>query len=153
MRVFRIQKRKYGLDISGKGSNLVSGRWNVKGDLLILYTAENKSLALLEKIDSFTNTPGITFPKFTLLEIDVPDTLLIKLEASALPPGWNDKDRSASQVFGMSWLSKNESLAISVPSVISGDRNILINPQHPEYNKIKVLNSISDFRIDSRLIK
>ena len=154
MRVFRIQKLKYGVDISGKGSNLVSGRWNLKGEKLILYTAENKSLALLEKIESFSTKPGIKPPAFVLLEIELPDNRVICLEDEQLPIGWNDEDdHKAPQTLGMRWLTKNESLALSVPSVISFDRNILINPQHPDFNVVKVIKSIENFPIDRSLNK
>ena len=154
MRVFRIQKLKYGADISGKGSNLVSGRWNLKGEKLILYTAENKSLALLEKIESFSTKPGIKPPAFVLLEIELPDNRVICLEDEQLPIGWNDEDdHKAPQTLGMRWLTKNESLALSVPSVISFDRNILINPQHPDFNVVKVIKSIENFPIDRSLNK
>ncbi len=154
MRVFRIQKLKYGEDISGMGSNLVSGRWNLKGDNLILYTAENKSLALLEKIESFSTTPGIKPPAFILLEIELPDEMITYLKDSQLPNGWNDENNHAStQTLGMRWLIKNDSLALSVPSVISFDRNILINPQHLNFKFVKIVKSIKNFPIDKRLIK
>lgn len=154
MRVFRIQKLKYGKDISGKGSNLVSGRWNIKGDLLILYTSENRSLALLEKIESFSTSGQISLPKFILIEMEVPDYEIIYADVSQLPPGWNNElDRTTSQKFGMGWLRSNRSLALSVPSVISMDRNVLINPQHSRFHKIKITNTIEDFPIDKRLTR
>lgn len=154
MRVFRIQKLKYGEDISGKGSNLVSGRWNLKGDKLVLYTAENKSLALLEKIESFSTKSGIKPPAFILLEIELPTDMIIYLEDAQLPDGWNDENNhGSSQTLGMRWLTKNEYLALSVPSAISFDRNILINPQHPDFKFVRVIKSIENFPIDKRLIQ
>lgn len=152
MTVFRLQKLKYGVDLSGKGSNKVSGRWNVKGDFLILYTSANKSLALLEKIESFSTDPGVKLPSFIMLEIEIPDSKVVYIEEMQLPKGWNNEiDKSPSQLFGMDWLSKYKSLAISVPSVFSLDRNILINPQHPEFNIVKIVNSIENFPINKRL--
>ena|SRR5258707_2146742 len=153
MRVFRLQKLKHGNNISGKGSNLVSGRWSLKGDLLILYTAANKSLAILEKIESFSTEPSVKLPPFIMLEIDIHDKSVHYVIDSQLPSGWNnDIDKSPSQTFGMQWLKRNLSLAISVPSVFSLDRNILINPQHPEFKTVKVINRIENFHIDKRLL-
>lgn len=155
MRVFRLQKQKYGSDFSGKGSNTFSGRWNIKGsDLLILYTTSNRSLALLEKIDSFTTEKGVLPPKFIMLELEIPDHDVLYIEEKSLPNGWNnDIDKYSSQAFGMAWLKSLETLAISVPSVISMDRNVLINPQHPRVNQVKLVGSIKGFPIDKRLMK
>lgn len=154
MKVYRIQKSKYGTDITGKGSNMVSGRWNLKGHLLILYTAENRSLALLEKIESFSIAPNIKLPAFILLEIEVPDKKIFFLEDKKLPDQWSlPNDYSSSQRFGMNWLKGNKSLALSVPSAISFDRNILINSQHPDFNLVRVTDSIDNFPIDRRLRK
>jgi RES domain-containing protein len=126
----------------------------LKGDNLILYTAENKSLALLEKIESFSTKPGIKPPAFILLEIELPDEMITYLKDSQLPNGWNDENNHApTQTLGMRWLIKNESLALSVPSVISYDRNILINPQHLNFKFVKIVKSIKNFPIDKRLIK
>ena len=151
MVVYRIQKAKYKKDISGFGSTLVSGRWNFAGDRPILYTASSQSLAILETLAHLTN--GIRPPKLVLLKIYLPDEEVRKIEIDDLPSNWNKKGYFPEvQEWGTEWAKNMSSLAVSVPSVISSDPIILINPQHPGFYKVKVITSEENFLIDDRLL-
>ena len=83
MKVFRIQKAKYGADISGFGSTLVSGRWHKAGNHPILYTSSNISLAILECL---VHLPSVVKPpELLLLTIDIPDKYVTNIELNELP--------------------------------------------------------------------
>lgn len=47
MQVFRLSRKKYADVLSGQGAAIRGARWNSKGTEVI-YTAENRSLAMAE---------------------------------------------------------------------------------------------------------
>jgi len=150
MTVFRIQKAKYRDDLSGIGSTFMPGRWNLAGGQPMLYISSSTSLAILEML---AHLSGVKPPALVLLNIYVPDDAITSVKQSDLPPNWNKKGYfSDVQEWGMAWLKSSSSLAISIPSVISKEPNILINPHHPRFNEIKVLSMEDDFLIDDRLL-
>ena len=152
MIVHRIQKLKYGSDISGKGSTLTGGRWHLPGSLPILYTTSNKSLAILEVL-AHLPAPSITPPRFVLLDIFIPDKKVVQIAEKNLPVGWRLRGyQKTVQGWGTDWLRSRTSLAISVPSVISRDYNILINPLHKDFSQVNVQRELRDFIVDDRLI-
>ncbi|HNC72490.1 MAG TPA: RES family NAD+ phosphorylase, partial [Chitinophagales bacterium] len=54
---------------------------------------------------------------------------------------------------GDNWLRENKSLLLKVPSVvIHEEMNYLINPNHKDFNKVK-LTETKLFRFDDRLAK
>jgi RES domain-containing protein len=117
----------------------------------ILYTASSRSLAILETLAHLTN--GIKPPRLVLLKIYLPDEEVKKIETNDLPLNWNKKGYYPDvQEYGMEWLESRSSLAISVPSVISKDPIILVNPQHPGFAKVKVTSFEESFLIDDRLL-
>ncbi len=151
MIVYRLQKATYKSNISGVGSTLVSGRWHVAGSVPMLHTTSNRSLAILEILSQLPK--GIPGPKLNMLSIKIPDASVVIIDPTILPKGWDVLgQRIGVQNFGMDWLRSMSSLAIAVPSVISGDNNILINPMHPQFKMVKVVDTYKDFDIDSRLL-
>ena len=152
MIVYRLTKSKHGQDLSGLGSTLVEGRWHRPAALPVLYTASNRSLAILEVL-AHLPSPVVKPPRLTMLEIFVPDTSVKTIRDSTLPKGWPSRSYQLEvQEWGTEWLRLGESLAISVPSVISRDRNILVNPTHRDFHKVRVVKAESDFLVDERLI-
>jgi RES domain-containing protein len=60
-------------------------------------------------------------------------------------------DEHESRKFGTAWLKERRSAILLVPSVIvSVENNVLINPEHPDAGKIKVI-SATPFLFDKRL--
>ena len=56
------------------------------------------------------------------------------------------------QEMGMNWLVGSSSLALLVPSyIVPLENNILINPAHPDYVKIKLTIEKNPFFFDPRL--
>lgn len=72
--------------------------------------------------------------------------------AADLPEGWDaSPGNSITQDIGDLWLSDAPSLALAVPSVVvPRERNILINPDHPDFTKITVEGPFA-LNIDPRL--
>ena len=150
MIVFRIQKAKYQKDLSGIGSTLVAGRWNLAGGQPMLYTSSGRSLAILEIL---AHLNGVKPPALVLLTISIPDNAVTIVKESALPKNWNKKGYFPEvQEWGMTWLKSNSSLAVSVPSIISKEPNVLINPGHPRFKEVKIQKIEDDFFIDDRLL-
>ncbi len=148
MTVYRISKRIHARDLTGRGAQLVGGRWNSMGNAM-LYTASSRSLALLELLAHSTILPS----GMVMVTLQIPARLRIPIfHVTNMPSGWDDVPPTrVSQTFGDKFLQQGSSLAIGVPSVIVQDEeNILINPFHPRANGLDIL-SIEDLSIDTRL--
>ena len=148
MKVFRISKCNFIDDLAGTGAALYGGRWNSKG-IYILYTAATASLALLEIIVHTS-----TFPKedFCMLEIDIPENKILELKEKQLPADWRKyPSPSVLKKIGDAFCRDREYLALKIPSVILPEEfNYLINPEHPDFKKIKVIKK-NRITIDERL--
>ena len=153
MRVYRIAKAirsSTGVEMmSGDGGLHGSARWHTKGRPIV-YTATSQALATLE-IAVNLKRPRIV-PSYRILEVQVPDTLVITLVETILPQGWDRKDDEPlmARSIGDRWLASQASVALRVPSsVIPQEYNVLLNPGHPEYTQI-TYNEPLDFPFDPR---
>ena len=138
MKLYRIVKGKHVDEaFSGYGAREYGGRWNSPG-MEVIYAADSSSLALLEIL---VHTAGESLEAYyALLEIDVPDRLISRLERDALPAGWNSPAPSeASQRIGDSWLASNgDDVALLVPSAVNPHGwNAIINPHHEAWPTIE----------------
>ena len=91
------------------------------------------------------------------MHISIPDVLFIKeLLTKDLPLGWNktaEEGYNKCRSFGDKWVSSMESAVIKVPSaIIPNDSNYLINPGHPDFQKIEVISE-EPFFFDVRIKK
>jgi RES domain-containing protein len=137
MIVFRLATEKYCDDISGEGAKIYGGRWNPI-DYNMLYASSHISLAAFEIL--VNNRSGIFFQKYMLLDLTLPETTDIKiLNTSKLKKNWQ-QDNAYTQSIGKDFL-KSDLLIMQVPSiVIQREFNLLINPSHPLFKKIKISN-------------
>lgn len=151
MTVYRIAKDKYVEDLSGKGAELYGGRWNSEGRP-VLYTSAYLSLSVLELL---ANQVWRHVSKgYSYISIDVPDDLSVEqLTPDDLPLGWNNpRYHSDTLRKGDHWLKANDSLGLWVPSaVLSQENNLLLNPAHKDYKKIKI-KKVADLKIDHRIL-
>lgn len=150
MRVYRIAKEQYIKDLSGEGSRLYGGRWNNKGTRII-YTAESRSLAT---VDYLVHVPLQIIPKdLYIAEIDVPDVEIEIVETSSLEKNWQDyPSPKLIRDIGDTWQRDNKTLLLRVPSaVIKNEWNILVNPEHKQFHKVKIV-SIESYSFDARLL-
>ena len=150
MKVFRITAKKYAGDLTGAGAAAYGGRWNKKGTA-VLYTGENKEIALLETI---VHTPPMLIPKFDILILEIPDDSITEITIDKLPKNW--KSYPAPTILsemGNRWILDGATVALKVPScIIHSAHNYILNCKHPDYAKVKLIER-SEFEFDSRLKK
>ena len=123
-----------------------TSRWNSKGKYVI-YSSSNRALACLENI-VHRSGEGLNI-KFKILTIEIPDSIK-KNEIKKFQSGWINNYQIIQKI-GDSWLDKNHTCILRVPSaIIREEHNILINPNHEDFNLVKLVK-IEDFEFDSRL--
>lgn len=152
MEVFRLSREKYAKNLSGKGAAIKGARWNSIGTELI-YTSSNRSLAMAEVAVHFTLA---TLPAdYLMMTIHIPDDISMKiLNITGLPENWNAFPHPVqTQTIGDTFIAEGKYCVLKIPSVVTqGDHNLLINPKHPEFSKIKVI-STEKFPFDKRIFK
>lgn len=149
MKVFRLSRAVYASDLTGRGAEIVGGRWNSKGFPMI-YTGQNISLCMAEIA---VHSPlGIVPVNYELITLEVPEGEVSELPKDSLEESWRETLRmSETQRMGDTFLKKGEKLILKVPSaVVPGEYNFLINPRHPKMKEVKILK-IVPFRFDTRL--
>ncbi|HBH73728.1 MAG TPA: hypothetical protein DDY43_09865 [Synechococcales bacterium UBA10510] len=152
MRVWQICRKPYvDTALDGIGGMYTSGRWHSKGNPIV-YTASSAALAALEVL---VHVDPLTAPAdLRLLAIELPDDLSIEvIEPITLPEGWHLVPAPAAlQTIGSSWLTSGRTAALNVPSaVITVERNFLLNPRHPEVQRVRILSDEA-FSFDTRLL-
>jgi RES domain-containing protein len=152
MIVYRLSKKEYINDISGRGAEISGGRWNEKG-FPALYTASSRALAALEVA---VHVPfGILPIEYYMVEVELPDNSdILRIKIADLPARWNRNPIvGVTQVLGTDFLKANKYLIMQVPSAsVSGDYNYVINPGHADFKSVKVVLT-EPFEFDSRLFK
>jgi RES domain-containing protein len=141
-RVYRILRKKYPRNpFDGEGAYRYGGRWSSPG-VRLSYTSEHESLALLEY---FVHLDKDDPPADLILAVaEVPDDLRREqVEAKNLPPTWRAPAAPPELAqIGDDFVRQQEHCLLLVPSVLApNERNCLINPAHPEFKRIAVLES------------
>jgi RES domain-containing protein len=115
------------------GSKLFPGRWNTPASPVI-YTSEHYSTAMLEKL---VHGSGSLPPNQHFIEITLPNGVSYEFLDPARLPGWDDPAGAVSRRFGEQWQAERRSLLLFVPCLVARiERNILIDPEHPEFPRI-----------------
>jgi RES domain-containing protein len=145
MRVFRIERGKYlKTALTGIGASMTKGyRWNSLNTKLV-YTAESRALATLEISVHLGLSEDLPTDRH-YVEIDIPDTLTIQeVKIGDLPDDWNSyPPTTITQIIGDDFVFENEAVILKVPSsIVPQEFNYLINPNHPDVGKIKVITKI-----------
>lgn len=150
MIIYRFSHKDFANDISGTGARLKGGRWNMPG-VPVLYTSEHISLAMLEILVNAVSLSQLS--SIQLVEIQVPnDASQKEIKLTDLKKNWFD-DIDHCQWLGSEILRSNSSLLIRCPSsIIHQEHNILVNPSHNDFKKVKV-KKVTDMYFDPRLFK
>jgi RES domain-containing protein len=152
MELYRLSREKFAGSLSGKGAALKGARWNSVGFELI-YTAANRSLAMAEVAVRLTLA---TIPNdYVMVTIFAPDDIGIYQPATKdLPSEWNAWPHPMStQAIGDRFIIENKYAVLKVPSAVTrGDFNLLINPFHIDFPRIKIVSK-EDFPFDRRIFK
>jgi len=147
MQVFRISLKKWSKSLIASG---MGGRWNSDG-MRMIYTAENRSLACLENV-VHRSGEGLN-AVFSVILIDIPDDLIVeRVDLKKLIKNWYKSVRcSKCRELGDAWLRNGEHPVLKVPSaIIKGEWNYLLNPMHPDFERISIVNT-EPFEFDSRI--
>lgn len=152
MEVFRLSRRKFAKPLSGIGAAIKGARWNSPGVELI-YTSSNRSLAMAEVAVHF-GVGGVPRDYVMVTIYMPPDISITKITEASLPADWNVFPYyAATHLVGDRFVASNKYCALQVPSAVTkGDYNILINPRHADFRKIKIVE-IEDFPFDRRIFK
>lgn len=147
--VWRITTRRFAAQaFSGEGARLYGGRWNRAGQPVV-YTAESRSLALLEMLvqDDPLRAHYVLIPAYLSEAVS-----LETLDTGLLPPDWRTHaGREALQRLGNEWLHQSRSCVLAVPSaVVPAEFNYLINPLHADFRHI-TLGAPETLDTDKRL--
>ena len=152
MIVYRLLNKKYGSALSGEGAKIAGGRWN-SPEIEMIYTSESRSLCTAEVA---VNLPIGILPKgYEMITFNIPDEMNItEMNEDMLPLGWKSSPfTTLTQRFGDRFIFENKFLVMKVPSaVVPGDFNYLINPRHPDFNKIEIIKK-EPYEFDERLFK
>ena len=129
-----------------------ASRWNEQG-IFMLYTAESMALACLENL-VHRNGMGL-HTNFEVMHIELPKGIQVEvLDPKKLPIGWNDiteKGKMICRKLGSDWAKSHSTCILKVPSVIiPNEFNYLINCNHPDFKKIKIVKH-HPFLFDERL--
>ena len=151
MNVYRIGKKKFIKDLSGDGARIFGGRWNYPG-YCVLYTAESISLVILEYITK-AGAVEEQLKDLSIAYIEIEDDASTsEIRTGDLPAHWNNFPAPEDcKKIGTDWLISAKSLILRAPAVSAPDSyNILLNPSHPEIEKVQLIK-VAAFQPDIRL--
>lgn len=147
MIVYRLALEKYASSLFSSGA---ANRWN-RNSQHVIYCGENISLCALELL---AHTNGIRpAGKFSLMHIEIAEPVsLQRVELANLPEHWYHLSAYAyTQKIGSDWYDSQQSLCMSVPSVIvPSERNYVINTLHHDFAEKVHLVDTQDFFWDKR---
>lgn len=155
MIVYRVEREKYvATTLKGIGAAKTEGfRWNSLNTFLV-YTSECRALATLEVMFHLDLAEDLPDDRFYVI-IEIPDNLeILEISVEDLPFDWNSKPPVLeTQFIGDDFVTENNAPILKVPSaVVPQEFNYLINPNHPDSKKIKVISTEKMF-FDERLKK
>ena len=153
MRGWRITKQKYvAMAFSGEGASLEGGRWNSQ-DVRMVYASSTLSLATLEMLARYGRISSF-LKNYVAIPFDFDTSLYLELGKKDLPNDWKSNPPSTTtQLIGDYWINKQTSAILGVPSsTVPIEINFLINPLHPDFKKIEILQP-EQIDFDSRLFR
>ena len=138
--------------MSGYGAWRFGARWNSPGQYLV-YTSDTQTLAAFETL---VHCDELSFRQSRMVvTLEIPDEAVLQLNLSDVPEHWIDMPYSqAARAIGDAWLSERASVGLSVPSVIfpeTAERNVLLNPAHPDFAKVMKYVATERFVFDERI--
>jgi RES domain-containing protein len=135
---------------TGEGPWRYGGRWNSPG-VHVVYVSEHQSTAAFEV---FANrVPFILEEKYKAYHLEWPDSLTEVFSVKKLLANWRVTPPPAETMeIGDRWVQEQRSAVLALPSAISpDDTNFLLNPEHPDFKRIRIHSAIN-FDFDPRLL-
>jgi RES domain-containing protein len=149
---WRIVKARHVSEaFDGEGARVEGGRWNSPGTPVV-YTSQSAALAALEMLVHLGR--GAILLAYVLIPCTFDEALVSRLDRRRLPKSWRSYPAPPEvQLIGDEWVRGGTSAVLEVPSaVIDTDSNYLLNPQHRDFQAIRVMNP-QPFEFDLRLLK
>lgn len=146
MRAFRVAKARFADSVDvllgGEGAREWGGRFNSPG-VRAVYCSTTLSLAALEIL---VHAPRVEMlPEYRFVEVNVPDEAIENLDLEDI----GDDAES----IGNTRLGPDGILGFSVPSfVIPLERNLVLNPEHPDFGRLVTHGTIQPLPLDERLL-
>ena len=135
----------------GFGSTLGDGRWHTgcSGAQQVVYCASSRALCQLERR---VHCNGAMPKNMALVRLEIPQKFdLMAVTDLALPADWR-QNQALTQTIGMRWLASKSSLGLWVPSFVEpAENNLLLNPAHPDYARVRLVVEKNPFVFDPRL--
>ena len=152
-RVYRILRRPYSKrPLDGEGAYRFGGRWSSAG-VRLAYTSEHLSLAIIEYFVHID--PTIPPPDLVVATADIPESVSrTTISAKHLPVNWQ-RIPAPPELAGIGdrFVRDRRAGILIVPSALApAESNWLINPQHPDFPKIRV-RPVEVFKYDARFFK
>lgn len=151
-RFYRIVKARFVNSAwSGQGAAKFPGRWNNTG-VSVIYVASSLALAALEML-AHLDTSSL-LDSYRWAWIDVPDREIEHLNPKILPRNWRSNPAPPStRNIGQDWIDRSSKVGLEVPSVvIPTESNLVLNPNHPRFAKLK-RGTFRKLTLDPRLFK
>ncbi len=149
---WRITKRKHARTaFSGSGARRYGGRWNSPGTAIV-YTAQNRSLAVLE-ILVHLESPEL-LQKYALIGVEMDESLILRFDEARLPQDWrSDPPPPGLTKIGDEWAQQAASAVLQLPSsLVPAESNYLLNPGHADFGRLKIGKPVA-FSLDPKLAK
>jgi len=145
-----VRASRTGTAFSGEGAWRYGGRWSSPG-VRVVYVSEHQSTAALEII---VHTSPVLLPEtYQAFRLEWPDGLTEELSQKQWPSNWRiSPPPQETMEIGDRWAAERHSAVLAVPSAISpDDKNFLLNPEHPDFKRIRIAPPI-DYEFDPRLL-
>ena len=146
-RIVRASRAKTAF--TGEGPWRFGGRWNSPG-VRMVYVSEHQSTAALEIF--VHRVPFVTEEPYHAFRLEWPESIMEILPQAKFPANWRTSPRPEETIeIGDRWTQEKRSAILAVPSAISpADRNFLLNPEHPDFKRIRIAAPIN-YEFDPRL--
>lgn len=146
--LWRISNRK---SLSGEGGPKYAARWHSAGHRIV-YLAESPAGALVEALVHLELEKDELPRAYTLLRVQAPSDLPIEELRIPSGEGWKT-NHALSRSLGDEWLARKVAALARVPSaILPNTYNYLLNPIHPDAERIKVAE-VTRAEFDLRLSK
>ncbi len=147
-RIVRASRAKTAF--TGEGPWRYGGRWNSPG-VHVVYVSEHQSTAAFEIF--IHRVPFILEEKYKAFHLEWPNGFTEIFLIKNLPANWRVNPPPAETMkIGDRWAQERRSAVLALPSAISpADTNFLLNPEHPDFKRIRIHPPI-DYDFDPRLL-